>query len=344
MKRLLSLLLILLLLPVWASALPYPKDTVLSVLSLTPDQAQLRDYLYTPVFNMETHINLPSGTRYDDVGPAMNALMQDYPELFHLDRNYSVGYYQLRPDRATYVEPSYRVDAAQAAGLRATLYAQAYLLADADSSPLALHDHICAAASYGGETELRHTAAGALLEGQATCEGYAQALTLLYRMAGIPCGIIVGTALDSSGQAERHSWNIARLGDYTLIDATWNDQDKLKLNTHWYYGLSAAQMGADHFPDAGQVIPACGTQDNWHVQRGMVIASRAEADAVLGRLVAGETLNLRLTDAALYRELAKCTYDYLGGYNERHPERAFYGAYSVMSSDAQQCVIIERAE
>ncbi len=344
MKRLLSLLLILLLLPIGASALPYPEDTVLSVLSLTPEQARLRDFLYTPVFNGETHIDLPAGTRYDDVGPAMNALMQDYPELFHLDRNYSVGYYQLRPDQATYVEPTYRLDAAQAAELRAVLYAQAYLLADADPSPLALHDHLCETVSYGGETELRHTAAGALLEGRATCEGYAQALTLLYRMAGIPCGIIVGTAADSTGQAERHSWNIAHLEDYALIDATWNDQDRLNLNTHWYYGLSAAQMGTDHFPDAGQVIPVCGEQDNWHARRGMVISDRTAADAALSRLISGETVNLRLADGALYRELAKATYDYLGGYNERHPEHAFYGAYSVISSDAQQCVIIERAE
>ncbi len=342
MKRILPLLFVLLFLPFAALALPYPEETVLSVLPLTPAQQALRDFLYTPLFNGRAEIQLPEGARYDDVAPAVNALMQDYPELFHLDRNYTVTYYRDDPDHAVSLRPTYRVTAEEAAHFRAALYAQAYLLADADPDPLALHDKLCALAEYGGESELRHTAVGALLQGEANCEGYAHALTLLYRMAGIPCGIVTGTALDSSGRTERHSWNLARLTGFTLIDPTWNDQGNV--NTHWYYGLSAMQMGADHVPDEGLVLPDCGDQDNWHVWHGAVVAGQAGADEALRRLVRGESLNLRVTDPALFAALAEDTYDYIGGYNERYPEEAFYGAYSVMHSDAQGCVIIERAE
>lgn len=346
MRKLLILLTAMLLFIPAAHALtlPYPEHTVLSVLVLTEDQQALAEYLYTPIFNGRKDIDLPKGTRYDDVAPAMNALMQDYPELFHLGRDYTVSYYRSAPEYATAIQPQYRMTSEEAAQFRAALYAQAYLLADASPDAVTLHDVLCSLTSYGGDTEMRHTAVGALLEGRATCEGYAQALTLLYRMAGVPCGVIVGVATDSAGVTERHSWNIAAVNGFTLIDATWNDQDKLSLNTRWYLGLSTGQMGVDHSPDAGQRIPLCGDQDSWHLRQGAIVSTRQEADAALRSLTAGETVNLRVTDAELYRQLAHATYDFITGYNERNPDVAFYGTYSVVCSDAQMCVILQRAE
>ena len=344
MRKLLVLLSVLSLLLSSAQALtlPYAEDTVLSVLSLTDAQRSLADFLYTPVFNGQERIELPKGTRYADVSAAMTTLMQDYPELFHLDRNYSVGYYTNAPETATYVEPTYRMSAAEAAEIRAVLYAQAYLFADRHRSAEALHDALLERVTYGGATELRHTAVGTLLEGEATCEGYAQGLTLLYRMAGIPCGVVTGTAVDSSGRREAHSWNIANLNGCTLIDATWNDQGSLGLNTHWYFGLSTQQMGTDHFPDADQRIPACGDQANWHRVRGYVISTAAEAEAAMRRLINAGQVNLRITSTTLYHTLARDTYSFLDGYNRQHPQDGFYGAYRIITSDAQQCVILQR--
>ncbi len=345
MKKLLSLLAAWLLLCASAQAatLPYGEETILSVLALTDDQRALADFLYVPVFNMEAEIALPDKTRYEDVSAAMTCLMQDYPELFHLGRNYTVHYYVSAPEYATAVTPEYRMSAGEAADLRAELYVRAWMTASGQEAQ-SLHDHLVASVAYGGSDEMRHTAVGALLQGEATCEGYAQALTLLYRMAGIPCGVVTGVAVDERGHAEGHSWNIARLADFTLIDATWNDQGGIGLNTCWYYGLSTAQMGVDHFPGEGQEIPACGEQDNWHRKRGFVIAAQADMDAALHRLADGETVNLRIANTALYQAFTADPHACVTAYNERHPEAAFYGAYSIVTSDAQQCVILQRTE
>lgn len=344
MRKLALLMALLMLLTPAAQALtlPYPADTVLSVVELTDAQRTLMEYLYTPVFNQEESIELPRNTRYDDVSPAMNALMQDYPELFHLGREYTVSYYRDTPEIAASVQPQYRMSTEEAAFLRALLYANAYLLADANPSAQALHDAMCDLVVYRNDENPSQSAVGVLLEGKANCEGYANALTLLYRMAGIPCGMVVGDAVDSRGVAERHAWNIAYLMDFTLIDATWNDQDRLGMNTHWYFGLSTQQMGEDHFPEAGQSVPNCGEQDNWHLRQGAIISTQAQADAAIRRLVDGETLNLRITNDELYQQLAQDTYDYLDGYNQRNPDAAFYGAYSVSCSDAQGCVVIRQ--
>ncbi|MBQ8200979.1 MAG: hypothetical protein IJZ74_04350 [Clostridia bacterium] len=325
--------------------LPYDADTVLSVVSLSDEQASLAEYLYQPILRGETKITLPDGTAYNDVSPAMRSLMQDYPELFHLGREYSVGYMQHEPDIALYISPAYRMEVEQAQLIRQELYAIARDLAARHKTAEALHDALLSRVTYGGTTELCHTAVGALLEGQATCEGYVHALTLLFRMAGVPCGMITGIAVDSSGTAQNHSWNIASIGSYTLIDATWNDQDHVGLNTHWYYGLSTEQMAADHAMDEGQQIPPCVAQANWHAVRGWEISTRSEAYAAVRHLVlTGEMLNLRIDDPALYEAVAGDTYAFLGDYNAAEPDEGFYGGYSVLKSDEQRCVIILRTD
>lgn len=324
-----------------AMELPYPAETVLSVRPLTEAQRSLVETLYGPVFNQAEKISLPAGTLYADVSAAMNCLMQDYPELFHLGRDYTIGYYRDTPEYAAWVEPQYRMSAEEAAAARAALYARAYLLADASPDALSLHDRLCDLAVYGGGTELRHTAVGALLEGQATCEGYAQALTLLCRMAGIPCGVITGTAVDDAGVSERHAWCIADVDGYTLIDPTWNDQDALGLNTHWYYGLSTGQMAADHTPDEGQSIPLCDAHANWHDRNGLAVTDQESADAAIRRLAAGETVNLRTSDRTMYAALTDDLAAWLEHYNQRHPDAAFYGTYSLVKCDAQMCIILQ---
>ena len=345
MRKLLFFLLLLgFTLPASAMTLPYPEETVLSVQALTAEQAALVETLYTPIFNMEENIPLPQGTRYADAEAAMTALTRDYPELFHLGRNYSLSYYTHAPEYATAVIPQYRMTAEEAADKRAQLYVAAYLAVSENPDPLTLHDHVCAVVSYGGNTEMAHTAVGALLEGQATCEGYAQAMTLLYRMAGIPCGIVTGTATDSRGYTDRHAWNIADIDGCCLIDATWNDQEHLGLNTHWYYGLSTGEMAADHTPDPELYVPLCAAQANWHDRHGYIVHDADQADRFIRRLTAGETINLRMPERTMYAALTDNFPTWLEYYNQRNPDAPFYGAYSMTCSDSQQCVIIQRVE
>ena len=205
--------------------LVYPAETVISVIRLTEVQRSLAEYLYRPVLAGETKITLPEGTRYDDVGPALQSLMLDYPELFHLGHTYTITYWQNEPDVAIAVSPAYRMDARTADALRQQLYGSVLTLVQADGTAVGLHDALVERVTYGGTDDMRHTAVGALLYGTATCEGYAQALSLLYRMAGIPCGVVTGSAFSGlSRQWESHAWNVMNLGGFSLIDATWRAQ------------------------------------------------------------------------------------------------------------------------
>lgn len=347
MKKLLMALL-LLLYPLCAAAelpLVYPAETVVSVIPLTQAQSALVEHLYGPILAGETRIALPQGTRYDDVAPAMKSLMMDYPELFHLHRSYTVTYYQNEPETAIAVNPEYRLEHETAEITREAMYAAALEMIRENPTAEGLHDALLARVTYGGGTELRHTAAAALLAGEATCEGYAQALSLLYRMAGIPCGMITGTGTNSvSGLPEQHAWSIAWLDGYALIDATWNDQERSGYNTHWYYGLSTAQMAADHAPDSDLSVPACGEQANWHRQHGKLVDGATQVHQAVERLVTqGETVNLRIPDAALYAQIAGDMGGFLDEYNALCGEGfGFYGTYTYLTCDAQRCIILDR--
>ena len=100
MRRFLALMAALMMCFVSAAALekPYPADTVLTVLPLTETQQTLADMLYDAVFAHQARIELPLGTRYDDASAALQHLMLDYPELFHLGHNYTLGYYRDQPE------------------------------------------------------------------------------------------------------------------------------------------------------------------------------------------------------------------------------------------------------
>lgn len=346
MRKLIAALLLLLcpLLPARALTLPYPEETILSVMPLTDAQRALAEYLYEPIFYGRERIDLPEGTLYTDVRPAMLSLMADYPELFHLAKQYSTSCYTHEPDYAIYVTPQYIMSAEEAATLRVELYVRAYLMADANPDSEALHDALCAAVTYGGDTEKRHTAVGALLEGVATCEGYAHALTLLYRMAGIPCGMVTGDAVDSDGVSAPHAWNIVQLACTAFIDATWNDQEYAGFNTHWYYGLSEAQISITHTADQDFLLPPTGISANWHLKHGCLIGEPQDADDALRGLITGAPVSLRFQDRRLYEEVLQDTNAFLLAFNERCPEDAFYSSYSLIKSDAQLCLLLQQAE
>ena len=56
------------------------------------------------------------------------------------------------------------------------------------------------------------------------CEGYAKAFKVLCDAEKIPCVLVDGMAVNSTGKAESHMWNYVQLqGAWYGVDVTWND-------------------------------------------------------------------------------------------------------------------------
>lgn len=103
-----------------------------------------------------------------------------------------------------------------------------------------LHDWLCSQITYSNPNmdvedeaflQLRElTCVGALLDGKANCQGYADAFYLLGTMAGLDIGRIFG---DSDGNG--HIWNTITLeGQNYIVDVTFDDISGEETNG-WYY-------------------------------------------------------------------------------------------------------------
>ena len=112
----------------------------------------------------------------------------------------------------------------------------------------AIHDYICSNVTYDYDNLeddsylKKYTAAAALLDGTAVCQGYS---VLFYRMC-LECGIDVRYA---SGYANggNHGWNIVTPGDgrYYYIDTTWDAGDPVK---YTYFLKGSDSFCTNHTP------------------------------------------------------------------------------------------------
>ncbi len=80
-----------------------------------------------------------------------------------------------------------------------------------------LHDYLVNHINYNENASYRYTAYGALVYGEAVCQGYALAYQDLLKRAGIP-------AITVASDSMNHAWNMVKLGAlYYHVDVTWDD-------------------------------------------------------------------------------------------------------------------------
>nr|WP_253199781.1 transglutaminase domain-containing protein [Clostridium gasigenes] len=111
-----------------------------------------------------------------------------------------------------------------------------------------IYDYILNNTSYDYDNYLKntipdisHTSYGALINGQAVCDGYSKAAKLLFNEVGIESGIITSSTMN-------HAWNYVKInGQYYNLDITWDDPvpegNKIRYK---YFNLSNKKMAEDH--------------------------------------------------------------------------------------------------
>ncbi|QIB70051.1 DUF4430 domain-containing protein [Aminipila butyrica] len=109
---------------------------------------------------------------------------------------------------------------------------------------LSLHDWLVNHCQYNqaghlngkADTMNAYTAYGALVEGDAVCQGYSMALNLLLQKAGVSSHYVSG---------QDHSWNVVKIaGSWYHVDSTWADDtpDRPGAVKHDYFLLSDEQI------------------------------------------------------------------------------------------------------
>ncbi len=105
-----------------------------------------------------------------------------------------------------------------------------------------LYDYMAMAyfADYG---HITHTAFGALVNGAAVCDGYAESYNLLMNMLDVPCKMVTG-----STPGGLHAWNIINIdGKWGHVDVTWDDSsDDGKTVSKDYFFITDSKISKDH--------------------------------------------------------------------------------------------------
>jgi transglutaminase-like putative cysteine protease len=148
------------------------------------------------------------------------------------------------------------------------------------------HDTILKNCTYTLEAELAGSPYGALVLGEAKCDGYSSALQLLCERSGIPCVTAISVP---DGGIYGHAWNKVKIGNsWYNIDCSSDDTaliDKLPKDAVCYdwFMLADSEMGSIHkeWDDPFVTEPiADNTKNDYYEVKKLVAATADEAEAL----------------------------------------------------------------
>lgn len=107
-----------------------------------------------------------------------------------------------------------------------------------------------------------YKAYGALVNGKATCSGYAKAFDLIAKKCNLSSIVVTGQAVNSKGVEAPHAWNQIYLDDeWYNVDVTWEDPEtniKVGFNQLFnnYINGTDIEFGVNHFRENGHTCTA----------------------------------------------------------------------------------------
>ena len=229
----------------------------------------------------------------DEIKVVLDAYTRDHAEHFWLGKSYSIV---SQSNIAKSIKFTYLLSGEELSLARVNFNnAIDELLSYIDSSmtdyekELILHDALAARVTYV-ETDHAHDAYGALVEGEAVCEGYAEALQCLLHAANIQSLIAIGSSINpTTNSPEGHAWNIVRIdGEYYHTDLTWNDQGSTLY--HAYFNLTDTAIQEDHtVTDANFALPVCDSDTSHYFVKNSKYLTEYDAE-LIGNLLKNDSL------------------------------------------------------
>lgn len=197
-------------------------------------------------------ITYPGNLTYLEVGEAIEAFKLDHPECFWLkngfqfvdNEDYDCVTFRYSYENDDLINAKSKFDTAiqnfmdkapvKSSDYEKELYANNFLVKNV------VYDDKATEKDEDSNNNA-YSAYGALVDGNAVCEGYSKAFQLLCEKLGIECVCVCGNAQD-----ELHEWNCVKIdGEWYQTDVTWNDSSHEYL-VNCYLNLTDEQMYGDH--------------------------------------------------------------------------------------------------
>lgn len=263
--------------------------------------------LYQGILAFQESIPLPVPASSEEVKDLMSILSTECPELLQLGSTWSQRSNLL--DSVTMVSPSYIMDQETyrtKRGAVETLLTQFHTQLDGSGiyqTELALFNYIIEHCVYSTEAQDCQNAYGALIDGQAKCDGRAKALVWCLRSFGITSSVITGS---------NHAWVLAKIEGYHYnVDPTYDDNEIDGVQypcSYAHFNVPEASIADNPYPADELFVrrgyPATVHWDgNYHVRSGLwVPAGQSGQELFLSLLSAAAQaghglINLRFESA-----------------------------------------------
>ncbi len=266
--------------------------------NLTDLEKHAYNEIITNIYSMPERIRIPALDK-DGIDNVFSAILADNPDLFFVGRKC----YLISQGLYTYCSVDYYIDSESYPEHKKKLdevCSEVILsLSDPDDefvTELEIHDFIVKNCAYRLEKDefVYSSAYGAIVNGEAGCEGYSKAMKLLLDMAGIESSVISGTSTDADNQTSSHMWNVVNInGDYYHLDCTWDDpvsDSGKEVLTYSYFNLSD-EMIADTHSGFSYDFDCDATAENYFIRKKSNFDSYARSDEKRLADIIAEVLN-----------------------------------------------------
>lgn len=136
-----------------------------------------------------------------------------------------------------------------------------------------VHDYIIKKCRYTDDTNgiYANNAYGALIVGEAACEGYSRAFQLVLSKLDIDVRLVTGKAVDDeNGGTIGHMWNVVVLDDENyFVDLTWDDPITQENIIGYTYFNATGEMIKDTHIEIDQDVQCTATKYNYFIKENL---------------------------------------------------------------------------
>lgn len=211
---------------------------------------------------------------------------------------------------------------------------------DSDTATaLAIHDALCTLITYTNDesTDEDDCCIGALLDGKANCDGYADAMMLVGKLAGLNVRFQHGDSLKGGlgSLFSTHMWNLVEIdGAWRMIDVTWDDLGDSPC--HIWFNIGEDRASLSHVWSREMTVPMLKSTDP--ATRPVAEYTAANADETTAAALAAQLAGHKVFDVYV-------TDENMGVILAREAlVKGLYGSIRYSWVDALHCLHVELAE
>lgn len=263
---------------------------------LSEIEKQAYDDILSEIYSMPEEIRVPR-INAEQLDSVFSALLSDNPDLFFVGRKCTLITELFRVSCSIeyiFDKEEYETCKAELDRVCAEVISSLSDPGDEWQTELEIHDYIVENCEYKlvENEHIYSSAYGALVKGEAACEGYSKAAKLLFDRAGIESAVVSGISVAEDGTGGAHMWNAVKVyGDFYYLDCTWDDplnEDGESVKIYSYFNLSNEMIASTH-TDFSYDFGCNSTAANYYIKTGRYFETydRGDEEAV-ARIVADE--------------------------------------------------------